>query len=93
MRHHLKALLLDEILEQREVPIAVFCNKCDDPDHLDKFKIRDLIDFDDLFIKGSKISVSLRNGSGSEVNGVVDTLDWIWKNTRRKKVRTEGNED
>ena len=88
MRDYLRELFVDEILDTRQVPISIFCNKQDDPDKLTKDKIRQVLEVNEL-AKRPGIKYLLSSGSGNESTGITDSLDWLYKHLKRKRVRME----
>ena len=90
VKHYLRNIFLDPILNNREVPVAIFCNKQDDLENcLEKNEIRSEIDLDTIYIRNSGIQFSLRSGSGNGVTGIKDTIDWLWKHTKKMKARED----
>ncbi len=87
-RDYIKELFVDEILDARNIPIAIFCNKQDSEEKMDKNKIREYLDLEDL-TKRPGIKYSLRSGSGNECSGITDCLDWLCKNIKTKEVKLE----
>ena len=83
VRDYLREMFIDDILNARQIPIAIFCNKQDHPEKLEKAKIKKILDIDDLVIRPG-IKFSVRTGSGNEGSGVSDTLDWLSKNIKSR---------
>lgn len=71
--------------------MAIFCNKQDSPDKLDKGKIRDLLEIDYLY-KRPGMKYSIRSGSGNECTGISDALDWLSKNLRKRRKKIEAED-
>ena len=74
------------------MPIAIFCNKQDSTEKVDKTKIRQLLEIEALY-KMPGIKYSLRSGSGNECSGVSDCLDWLAKNLKSKVVKVNNNDE
>ena len=91
IRDYLREIFIDDILNSRQIPVAIFCNKQDHPEKLEKANIKKILGVDDLVIRPG-IKFSLRTGSGNEGSGVSDALDWLSKNIRSRR-RKPGNED
>ena len=79
VKDYIKSLFKDEILNKREIPILIACNKQDVPDTRDKVGLEE-----DLMISHierlPQIKYYVINTSGYENKGMKEGLDWLSKN-------------
>jgi signal recognition particle receptor subunit beta len=79
----------DEILSQRQVPIAVFFNKQDLEESQTKDEIkRDGINFKKIYFKNSNIKYQLFEGSTTDQNhtNLRSALTWLMKHMKQKQI-------